>query len=422
MGQDTAPGRTTAGPVTRSGPLRAGAVLLAALLGLLAVVVLVWTVLAQALALAPVGWWVPLLQDVTSQGLLLVLGSLRDGLGVWNVVLALVGVAAAVGVRALSRRRRAGSVLIGLTVAATLMATGTYTALVVTVARDGGGLHPFLPVSPVPVAAPGPDRTVEFGAPGGTPLLADLYLPRPGGGPAPVLVRVHGGGFVQGSRGPSPYNRFLADNGYAVVDVDYRLATEELHNWDTQVGDVGCALTWVGTAGPGLGLDTSRVGIFGESAGGNLAVDAAYLDRAGALAPTCGDLAALPRVRAVAGMYPAVDLTATEPFSAIGRQVGAAYIGGSPEQFPQRYAFTDSITHARPDSPPTLVVQGSADHLVPAAPVARFAAATDELGIPTRYLQLPGLEHGAGDGLGTVTPGTELQRAALLSWFDRWVR
>nr|WP_238590280.1 prolyl oligopeptidase family serine peptidase [Pseudonocardia sp. AL041005-10] len=169
-------------------------------------------------------------------------------------------------------------------------------------------------------------------------------------------------------------------------------------------------------------MDTSRVGIFGESAGGNLAVDAAYLDRAGALAPTCGDLAALPRVRAVAGMYPAVDLTATEPFSAIGRQVGAAYIGGSPEQFPQRYAFTDSITHARPDSPPTLVVQGSADHLVPAAPVARFAAATDELGIPTRYLQLPGLEHGAGDGLGTVTPGTELQRAALLSWFDRWVR
>ncbi|WP_224388032.1 alpha/beta hydrolase [Pseudonocardia sp. ICBG1293] len=418
MGQDAA---TTAEPPATRRPRRAAAVS-ASLLTAAAVVVLVWTVLAQALALAPVGWWGPLLAHTTSQGALIVLGSLRDGLGVWNVVLALLGVAAAAGARALSARRRAGSVLVAATVAAALVAAGTHTALVVTVARDGGGLHPFSPASPVPTAAPGPDRTVEFGAPGGTPLLADLYLPRPGAGPAPVLVRVHGGGFVQGSRGPSPYNRFLADAGYAVVDVDYRLATPQRQNWDTQVGDVGCALTWVGTAGPGLGLDPSRVGVLGESAGGNLAVNAGYLDRAGTLVPTCGDRAALPRVRAVAGMYPAVDLTATEPFSAIGREVGATYVGGPPERFPQRYAFTDSLTHARPDSPPTLVVQGSADHLVPADPVARFAAATAGLGVPTRYLQLPGLEHGAGDGLGTRTPGTELQRAALLSWFDRWVR
>ncbi|MBJ7290808.1 alpha/beta hydrolase fold domain-containing protein [Williamsia sp.] len=398
--------------------------ILAAVLG---VVVMLYTVVAQLLALTPVPWMAWILQAGFFQTVFLAIGTLRDSLGMYNVLLALISVALIMRtVRprrmrpdGLSRRRTITAGFAGFGLIASVV---TCIVVGVGVAQAGAGFAFFTPLAPGGDLGATADRRVVTGSPDGTTLHADLYQPNSRPGPHPVVVFVHGGAFVAGKPGPNPYNRYLADHGYAVLDVEFRLASDTVHNWDTQVGDVGCALTWLTRNGAAAGLDTDRVVMFGESSGGNLAINAAYMTASKTLDPTCGRPDELPKIVAAVGGYPAVDLTTAYADSAIGKTVGQQFIGGSPEQFPERYRFVDSANHITPQSPPTLIVQGGADHLVLAAPVERFADKVRAAGVPTRYVELPALEHGIGDTSSTGTAGTITLRHALLDWLGRYAR
>ena len=114
--------------------------------------------------------------------------------------------------------------------------------------------------------------------PGYRPLELDLYLPREDG-PVPVIVHVHGGGWRRGSRrhplpvlGADFYDR-LAAQGFAVAAVDYRLSGEA--RFPAPLDDVRTAIGWVGEHAAGYGLDTGGVFLWGDSAGGHLALLAA---------------------------------------------------------------------------------------------------------------------------------------------------
>ena len=118
-----------------------------------------------------------------------------------------------------------------------------------------------------------PDRTVEF-APG---RELDLYLPS-GPGPHPTMVWVHGGSWVGGERDDrTTMNRWLADRGWAVAAVDYRLpetgwgAADAAPVGRDQQRDVACAVDWV-RAHPGTELDPGRLVLAGQSAGATLAL------------------------------------------------------------------------------------------------------------------------------------------------------
>ncbi|MHB0772404.1 alpha/beta hydrolase [Bradyrhizobium sp. 5.13L] len=89
--------------------------------------------------------------------------------------------------------------------------------------------------------------------------------------PMPVLLYMHGGGFVVGSLDShQPLCRGLAeDSGTAVLSVGYRLAPE--HKFPTAFEDAVDALSWIGTEGHAIGLDARRVAVGGDSAGGTLA-------------------------------------------------------------------------------------------------------------------------------------------------------
>ncbi|MCK1516311.1 alpha/beta hydrolase [Bradyrhizobium sp. 190] len=89
--------------------------------------------------------------------------------------------------------------------------------------------------------------------------------------PAPVLLYMHGGGFVVGSLDShQPLCRGLAeDSGAAVLSVGYRLAPE--HRFPTAFEDAVDALAWIGREGLAAGIDASRVAVGGDSAGGTLA-------------------------------------------------------------------------------------------------------------------------------------------------------
>jgi acetyl esterase len=113
----------------------------------------------------------------------------------------------------------------------------------------------------------------------GAPLPARLYAPHGGNDLLPVLLYLHGGGFVIGSLAThDALCRQLAQrSGGAVLALDYRLAPE--HRFPTAVDDAWAALQWLVVHAPSLGADPARVAVGGDSAGGTLAAVAAILAR-----------------------------------------------------------------------------------------------------------------------------------------------
>lgn len=132
----------------------------------------------------------------------------------------------------------------------------------------------------------------------GGSIPARLYAPA-ARGPLPVLVHFHGGGWVYLNLDTHDgYCRQLANRaGCAIVAVEYRKAPE--FPAPTAAEDCYAALQWVAANAAALGVDAARIGVIGDSAGGNLAAVAAQMtrDRNG------------PKLRAQILTYPAVDGT-----------------------------------------------------------------------------------------------------------------
>jgi acetyl esterase len=97
--------------------------------------------------------------------------------------------------------------------------------------------------------------------------------------PTPVLLFFHGGGFVIGDLDgyDHPCRRLAKIAKCAVISVDYRLAPE--HKFPSAIEDCWAVFEWVRKQGSSWGLDTSRIALSGDSAGGNLAAVVAQMAR-----------------------------------------------------------------------------------------------------------------------------------------------
>ena len=119
-------------------------------------------------------------------------------------------------------------------------------------------------------------RGVTYAVPFGyRPLQLDLWVPATAG-PAPLVVWVHGGAWIFGDRRdlpptlqPDQIFDALIEAGLAVASIDYRLVREAA--FPAQLHDVKAAVRYLRAHAEQLGLDTRRMGIWGESAGGHLA-------------------------------------------------------------------------------------------------------------------------------------------------------
>lgn len=232
---------------------------------------------------------------------------------------------------------------------------------------------------------------------------------------APVIVMVHGGGFTSSSRlegTPPTHARWFADRGYLVVSADYALSTDQRHLWYVTEGQIGCALAWTGANARRYGGDPARLTMIGDSAGGNLALQAAYKGNAGSLRFDCGG--DLPRVEAVSALYPATDmeqLYTNEP----SRVFAERYLGGSPRQYPERYAATTPANHISPLAPATLLTMGTSDYIVPPAGTRRLHDRLRRAGIPCDLIEVPYGQHVFDAAPGAVA--TQVWRQATLRWF-----
>jgi acetyl esterase len=137
---------------------------------------------------------------------------------------------------------------------------------------------------PRPVAEPPAVARVEDRV-AGDRVPVRVYWPLEGGERPPALVYFHGGGFVLGDVETSdPSVRVMCNATRAViVSVDYRLAPED--PFPAAIDDAAAAVRWTFANADELGVDPRRIGIAGDSAGGNLAAVAALLARDEGLAP-----------------------------------------------------------------------------------------------------------------------------------------
>lgn len=248
------------------------------------------------------------------------------------------------------------------------------------------------------MGGPDLDKSVKYATKDGTDLYMDISTPsKAESKKLTPIVLIHGGGFVAGTRNQSPsWTQFYLDRGYVVFDVDYRLAKEDYTTWDKAAPDVASAIVWIGQHADTYHVDMDKLLISGGSAGGSLALQVGYGLNDGTLKPYISGEVYKPK--AVVAVYPAQNLTniwyeGTNFFGMDGEEFLGAYIGGSPAEKPEAYAAVDVGKHITKTTPPTLLLVGKNDHLLPYNGQVAFEKLLTKNNVPNEFVAIPFNDH-----------------------------
>jgi acetyl esterase/lipase len=270
------------------------------------------------------------------------------------------------------------------------------------------------------VGLPQRERTVVYGTGrDGTKLELDVWrTSHPTSGPLrPAIVVVRGGAWTPGDHGLLlDWNRWLNQLGYEVFDVEYRMAPPV--RWLDEIGDVKAALAWVVAHAAEYHVDPARISLMGGSGGGNLSMLAAYSAGDPRLPPSID--APPVTVRSVINFYGPSDMallyrTCASPDYV--RPLMREYIGGSPEEFPDRYRVLSPLTHVGAHAPPTLTIIGKNDRLVSLPHARRLNEALTKAGVPHELIVLPANDHVFDVNWGGF--GTQIAREKIKTFLQK---
>jgi acetyl esterase/lipase len=218
----------------------------------------------------------------------------------------------------------------------------------------------------------------------------DIYKRRDTTGPQPTVVYMHGGFWAAGAKETSMMAIMpWLEMGWNVVNVEYRLARVALA--PAAVEDCMCALRYVANQAKTYDIDTSRIVVTGESAGGHLALttgiipDTAGLDRECAGAP-------LPKVAAIINWYGITDVS--DVIEGPNRANAAMQWFGSMPNREEVAHRVSPLTYVRSGLPPILTVHGDADTTVPYHHAVRLHEALNKAGVTNQLVTVPGGKHG----------------------------
>lgn len=246
---------------------------------------------------------------------------------------------------------------------------------------------------------------IVYCSPGGEAQKLDLYYPS-STHPWPAVVYVHGGGWTSGSKGDLlPEVEALREAGFLVASINYRLAPQ--HQFPAMIEDVKCAVRFLRAHAPLLGLDASRIGAIGGSAGGHLVGLLGTTDSASGF-DTGEWLDQSSRVQAVADMWGPADLTV--PFA--GNLVGAGQVFGGFDA-----ALASPVTYVTPEDPPFLLVHGAQDPLVPASQSERFYYVLRQANVPADLLLVENAGHSLVPTGGTPNPSRQEVISRVVAFF-----
>jgi acetyl esterase len=265
-------------------------------------------------------------------------------------------------------------------------------------------------------------RTVE-GTPAAVAQVEDITIPGPGGqiplriytpagtGPFPLLIYLHGGGWVFGTLDQSDNvcRYFTSKVGCIVISVDYRLAPK--HKFPAAVEDAYGATQWAAENAKRIKGDPARIAIGGASAGGNLAAVVCLMakDRSG------------PSLVFQLLAYPPTNIATLETASyrdfARGHGLGKSHVKWYRKQYlaneedaKNAYAsplLADDLSNL----PPALVLTGEFDVLRDEGEA--YAKRLKQEGVPARYIRYANMGHIAHWTIESDQAGDALHQAAL---------
>jgi acetyl esterase/lipase len=234
----------------------------------------------------------------------------------------------------------------------------------------------------------------------------DLYLPS-GNGPFPLVIMIHGGGFMMGDKsdgaGLSGLDQLVAA-GYAVASINYRLSGEA--TYPAQINDAKAAVRFLRANAAQYKLNPDKFAAFGASAGGNLAA---------LLGTTCGvkelegedlgNAGVSSCVQAVVDWFGPIDfLTMDQEFTGTNCPANhndasspeSKLVGAAIQTVPDVVKTTNPTNYIDPSDPPFLIQNGSADCNIPPVQSKNFADALSKVigADKVTYTLIDGAGHG----------------------------
>jgi para-nitrobenzyl esterase len=228
------------------------------------------------------------------------------------------------------------------------------------------------------------------------PLTLDLYREERQPKPRPLVIYVHGGGWMSGhTRHSGAFEHWpavlasLAAKGYVVASIEYRLSGEA--RYPAAIDDVRASIKWLREHAAEWGIDPKRAVIWGGSAGGQLA----------ALAATSCAVAAECVQGAVAwyGIFDFRTLASSPgPIGGNGRfapdSAPARYLGCTAKPCASETLMSASpAAHVDANDPPVLLVHGVNDRTVSVEQSRAFYRALRSKGVDARLIEIPGVDH-----------------------------
>ncbi len=208
-------------------------------------------------------------------------------------------------------------------------------------------------------------------------LLADIYYPKTSNRMLPAILMIHGGGWKSGDKSQmAAIGKALANKGFVAVSAEYRLSPEA--KYPAGLNDLRDALKWMKSVSKRYAIDTSKIGVLGVSAGGQLAALLGTIN-------TGNNSMGIKAVVDIDGI-----LAFHHPESQEG-QVASEWLGGTYDEKQSIWAEASALTHAGPNTPPLLFINSQHQ---------RFHAGRDDLikkispyGIYTEVHTLPDTPH-----------------------------
>jgi acetyl esterase/lipase len=212
---------------------------------------------------------------------------------------------------------------------------------------------------------------------------------------APVLLQIHGGGWMIGNKDQQglPLMYHLAARGWVCVAINYRLSPRG--TWPDHLVDCKRALAWIRTHIAEYGGDPQCVVVTGGSAGGHLAAMVGLTANDPAFQPGFED--ADTTVRAMIPVYGVFDWTGrarTRRDEGLRDVLERYIVKRRYQDAPELYAAASPLSRVHADAPPALVIHGELDTLAPVAEARAFVAALRATGrAPVVYVELRGAHH-----------------------------
>lgn len=229
----------------------------------------------------------------------------------------------------------------------------------------------------------------------GINLRLDLYRRRDRPSNCPLLVQIHGGGWVIGSKNEQglPLMYTMARQGWVCASVDYRLSPHA--TFPDHLVDIKAALVWLRQQAQQYGIDPNFVVVTGGSAGGHLAALAALTPNDPTYQPGFEEAdTTVQGAVLMYGVYDLVDRFHTFRNPDIHQLLEAKVFKASIEEAPELYEQASPIARVGPQAPPIFVVHGDLDSLVPVEQARQFVAALRASSRqPVAYAEIPGAQH-----------------------------